>query len=88
MFHAIVVGQQGLAYCMTVGLKKMSGTSIHPSGKRGNNVGVNGPICAPRNPNKKGKLAKASSELDRRRRTHAGQKHTTAGFRQPGSMKT
>jgi hypothetical protein len=59
----------------------MTDTSIHPTGKKGNNKGHNGPICAPRNPNRKGKLAKASAELDRRRRdvnaTH---------YRAPGSM--
>lgn len=36
--------------------------SIHPGSGKPKNT------CAPRNPNRKGKLAKASKELDRRRR--------------------
>jgi len=52
--------------------------------KNGNQL----PICAPRNPNRKGTLAKASARLDIRRRVHAALSPSAAiAYRQPGSMK-
>lgn len=65
----------------------MKDTSIHPTGRHDNlhRRRDGEPICAKRNPNRKGKLAKASKELNRRRVVWSAMKDTT-GHTQPGSM--
>jgi hypothetical protein len=63
-------------------------TSIHPTGRHDmlhKHKDGKTNICATRNPDRKGKLAKASKELDRRRRYHSLMKDST-GHRLPGSM--
>lgn len=66
----------------------MKTQSIHPTGRHNmlhKQRDGETPICAKRNPNRNGKLAKASKELDRRRRYHSLLKDSS-GHRMPGSM--
>lgn len=65
--------------------------SIHSNSGRPSSRGKRryseGSICAPRNPNRKGYLAKASKDLDRRRRDHSMvPAKDTAAYKTPGSM--
>lgn len=77
----------------------MENQSIHPRVRNGRTVGNKSNTCSPRNPNRKGYLAKASAELDRRRRSHKETIETsrlcdsemrnrieTGGYKQPASM--
>lgn len=89
IFKSKYVGPQGkhLSYLtqttMTGSYEEAKQRSIHSmrKGRKGTNT------CAARNPNRKGKLAKASAELDRRRRAFGAMPPADqAACTMPGSM--